>query len=187
MGRIGQSLIMLGQPPYCSLFSVWWADDGLRVRRHGCIVCVCVHAGVSACVYVYIAVHCMRWDKGTAGKKDPTLSHPQPPASRPCLSKLDFILQKQSGMNNSFSSPCFCFFFLSFLFLTFLLHSFLAFLSFLPIFASSSSTKRERSSLSFYPHGKDLLDFVHGSVISAVVCFHHFSWGLILLDVWVHA
>lgn len=49
-----------------------------------------------------------------AGKRDPTLSRsptPPPPASSPCFSKLDFILQKQSGMNNSFSSPYFCFFY----------------------------------------------------------------------------
>lgn len=28
---------------------------------------------------VYISMHCVRWDKGTAGKKDPSLSHPPPP------------------------------------------------------------------------------------------------------------
>ncbi len=76
MGRIGQSLIMLGQPPYCSLFSVCRADDGLRVCWYGCY-CVCVRACV--CVCVYISMHCVRWDKGAAGKKDPSLSHPPPP------------------------------------------------------------------------------------------------------------
>lgn len=58
-------------------------------------------------------------------KGPPLISSCNPPASRLCLSKLDFILQKQSGMNNSFSSPSFCFFCLSFpfsypLFLVFL-------------------------------------------------------------------
>ncbi len=42
---------------------------------------VCVGMGVSVCVCVcvYISMHYVRWDKGTAGKKDPTLSHPPPP------------------------------------------------------------------------------------------------------------
>lgn len=104
MGRIGHSLIMLGQLWHCSLFSVCWADDGLRVPvRVLARACVCIHTH-----------EFLRWDKAMAGKRDPTLSPPlppPPPASSLCLSKLDFILQKQSGMNNSFSSqPSFCFF-----------------------------------------------------------------------------
>lgn len=46
------------------------------------------------------------WEKGPY-----LISSSNPPASSLCLSKLDFILQRQSGMNNSFSSPSFCFFF----------------------------------------------------------------------------
>lgn len=156
MGRIGQSLIMPGQPPYCSLFSVCRADDGRhRVLIWGVLACARV------CVCVYISMRRARWDRATAGKKDPTLSHPPtPPASRLCLSKLDFILQKQSGMNNSFSSPSFCFFLSfiplllpSFSCLSFLLQSFFILclswyfffsnpppflFSFLPPFCSSS-------------------------------------------------
>lgn len=68
MGRIGQSLIMPGQPPYCSLFSVCRADDG---RRRVLVW------GVGACVY--ISMRRARWDRAMAGKKDPTLSHPPTP------------------------------------------------------------------------------------------------------------
>lgn len=118
MGRIGQSLIMPGQPPYCSLFSVCRADDGRRrvlVWGVGACACVCVHKHAPC-----------EMGQGYGREKGPHLiSSSNPPASRLCLSKLDFILQKQSGMNNSFSSPSFCFFCLSFpfsypLFLVFL-------------------------------------------------------------------
>ena len=69
MGRIGQSLIMPGQPPYCSLFSVWRADERLHVRRH---------TYVRVCMQLCTVV---RWDKGAAGKKSPylissTTTHP---------------------------------------------------------------------------------------------------------------
>lgn len=106
------------------------------------------------------------------GKKTPPYLIPHP-TSRLCLSKLDFILQKQSGMNNSFSSPCFCFFFISFLFLAFLLHSFLAFLSFCLSFFLPYPARVKV--LPFCPSAKDLVEFVHGLVISAVVCLHRFS------------
>lgn len=44
MGRIRQSLIMPGQRPYCSLFSVCQADGGLLSVRLLCVhLCVCVH------------------------------------------------------------------------------------------------------------------------------------------------
>lgn len=47
-----------------------------------------------------------------AAKRDPHLisycRRRPPPTSSLGLSKLDFILQKQSGMNNSFSTPSFC-------------------------------------------------------------------------------
>lgn len=75
MGRIGQSLIMLGQPPYCSLFGVCWADDGLRLLVR-VLVCVC------------ISMWCVRWDKAMAGKKDPTLSHPPTPPPPPRLTSM---------------------------------------------------------------------------------------------------
>lgn len=72
---------MPGQPPYCSLFSVCRADDQLRVRWFG-----------SQCVRVYISTHCVRWDKGTAGEKDPPylFLHPQPAPPNPvqCLTSL---------------------------------------------------------------------------------------------------
>lgn len=102
MGRIGHSLIMLGQLPHCSLFSVCWADDGLRVPvRVLARVCVCIHEH-----------EFFKMRQGYGLEKGPYLiSSSNPPASSLCLSKLDFILQKQSGMNNSFSSPSFCFFF----------------------------------------------------------------------------
>lgn len=69
--------------------------------------------------------------QGYGGEKGPPpylLLLPPLPASSLGLSKLDFILQKQSGMNNSFSTPSFCFFSssvlsLSLSFLTFVLHS----------------------------------------------------------------
>lgn len=77
MGRIGQSLIMLGQPPYCSLFSVWWADDGLRVWWYGCIVCEC------ACARVCVHSRAL-YEMGqgySRGKKTPPylIPHPTPP------------------------------------------------------------------------------------------------------------
>lgn len=69
MGRIGHSLIMLGQLPHCSLFSVCWADDGLRVPvRVLARACVCIHKH-----------EFLRWDKAMAGKRDPTLSRPPTP------------------------------------------------------------------------------------------------------------
>lgn len=103
MGRIGQSLIMPGQPPYCSLFSVCRADDG---RRRVLVWGVLARARV--CVHKHAPCE---MGQGYGREKGPHLiSSSNPPASRLCLSKLDFILQKQSGMNNSFSSPSFCFF-----------------------------------------------------------------------------
>lgn len=146
MGRIGQSLIMPGQPPYCSLFSVCRVDDGRRrvlVRGVGARACVCVHKHAP----------CETGQVYGREKGPHLISSSNLPASRLCLSKLDFILQKQSGMNNSFSSPSFCFFRLSFpfsypLFLVFLSCSSLSLsfffppppflFSFLPSFCSSS-------------------------------------------------
>lgn len=115
MGRIGQSLIMPGQPPYCSLFSVCPADDG---RRRVLVWGVLARARV--CVHKHVPCE---MGQAYGREKGPHLiSSSNPPASRLCLSKLDFILQKQSGMNNSFSSPSFCFF-----------------LSFIPLFLPSFS------------------------------------------------
>lgn len=77
MGRIGHSLIMLGQLPHCSLFSVCWADDGLRVPVRGLErACVCIHKHAF-----------LRWDKPMAGKRDPTLSPPPTPPP-PCLKSM---------------------------------------------------------------------------------------------------
>lgn len=75
-------------------------------------VCVAmsVRVYVRACVCVH--KHALRkMGQGYGREKGPHLiSSSSPPASHLCLSKLDFILQKQSGMNNSFSSPSSCFF-----------------------------------------------------------------------------
>lgn len=70
---------MLGQPPYCSLFSVWWADGGLHVRGFAWMMCACVCTQPCA----------MR--DGTRlwqGKKVPTLSHP--PTRHPRIAHVYF-------------------------------------------------------------------------------------------------
>lgn len=150
-------------------------------------VCVGVGVNVCVCVHVYISMHCVRWDKGTAGEKGPPpylilQPHPYPPASRLCLSKLDFILQKQSGMNNSFSSPSFCLFVLSFL-LSYFLFSLCLGISFFRsssvFFFHPSLTPAVRTLFFCFSStlsGKGLVDFVHGWVIFAVdVRFDHLS------------
>lgn len=99
-------------PPCCSL-----VFHGKAMRRRPCVR----------------ARACARRDRSVAGNKGPppylVLCTPLPPnpnptypptvsTSRLCLSKLDFILQRQSGMNNSFCPPSpapFFFFFLFFL------------------------------------------------------------------------
>lgn len=136
MGRIGKSLIMLGQPLYCSLFSVCQADDRLRVCRYGC---------------VYTSMHCVRWDKGTAGKKDPTLSHPPLPRLTSLPLQIGFYITEAVRYEQliflslfffAFSSfhsfSCFvlsCYFFLS------LYPSFFFFPSFLQLLSQPGSVK----------------------------------------------
>lgn len=133
MGRIGQSLIMLGQPPYCSLFSVWRVDEG-GYMRVGIPVVVCEHARV--CTWLCTVQDGTRVLQGKSPHLISSSTSLRP--SRLCLFKLDFILQKQSGMDKSFSSPYFDFFFLSFFPSTyFSLYSFLAFFFFYsPLFPS---------------------------------------------------
>jgi len=130
---------------------------------------ICVGEGAMC---VYITVHCIRWDKGTARQKVPTLSHPTPPRTpHVYASKLDFILQKQSGMNKSFSSPCFGFS----LFHSLLLSPFtLSFL--LPLFLCRQC---ERFCLSFYLGGDGLVyiwDLCSGLLVWSLSCEAEFKW-----------
>lgn len=118
MGRIGHSLIMLGQLPHCSLFSVCWADDGLRVP-------VRVLARARVCIHKH---EFLRWDKAMAGKRDPTLSHPPTPPPQVYASP-NWILYYTSSQvwTTHFPLPLFAFFHLflcapfSFLLLCFIL------------------------------------------------------------------
>lgn len=124
MGRIGQSLIMLGQPLYCSLFGVCWAGDGLRL-----LVRVLVCTWTRACVGM--SMRCVRWDKAMARKKDPTLSHPPTPPPPHVYASPNWILYYRSSQvwTTHFPLLLFCLFFLSFpsltpfSFLTLMLHS----------------------------------------------------------------
>lgn len=140
---------------------------------------LCVSVRAHACVY--IAVHCMRWDKGTAGeKKTPPylIPHPTPPH---VYASPNWILYYRSSQvwTTHFPLPVFAFSLFHFSFL----HS--CFIPFLSFFLPYPARVKVLPFL-FCPSAKDLVEFVHDSVISAVVCLHRFSWGLIRLDVWLH-
>lgn len=119
MGRIGHSLIMLGQLLHCSLFSVCWADDGLRVPvRVLARACVCIHKH-----------EFLRWDKAMAGKRDPTLSRPPtPPRLKSMPLQIGFYITEAVRYEQLIFLPLFLLFFsfvpslsLSFLLLSFIL------------------------------------------------------------------
>lgn len=101
MGRIGHSLIMPGQLPHCSLFSVCWADDGLRVPvRVLARACVCIHKH-----------EFLRWDKAMAGKRDPTLSRPPTPPPQVYASPNWILYYRRSQVwTTHFPLPLFAFF-----------------------------------------------------------------------------
>lgn len=180
MGRIGQSLIMLGQPPYCSLFSVCQADDGLRV---------CVGVGVYRCVRVCEHKHALcKMGQGYGREKDPTLSYPPPPCFTSMPLQIGFYITEAVRYEQliflslflPFLSfiPLFYFlasFFLGLSFFVFLFFLLSLFLSFFPS-ASSSSWKCEHCtfSFSFSSCSTGLVVSVHGWVNSAVdVWFAH--------------
>lgn len=144
---------------------------------------LCVSVRAHACVY--IAVHCMRWDKGTAGEKRPHLiSSPTPPRLTSMPLQIGFYITEAVRYEQLIFLSLFLLF-LYFISLSCIPASFLLGFSFCLSFFLPYPARVKV--LPFCPSAKDLVEFVHGLVISAVVCLHRFSWGLIRLDVWLHA
>lgn len=168
MGRIGQSLIMLGQPPYCSLFSVCRVDDGLRVCWYGCV-----------CAHVCVHKHALcKMGQGYGREKGPHLisSSTTPPPH--VYASPNWILYYRSSQvwTTHFPLPLVAFFFLSFLFFTFLPHSLFAFL---PWYCFLSPCL----SLSFFALLSFLLPLPHPGTVNTVI---YFLWVLSFLVDSVH-
>lgn len=152
-----------------------------------------VRVWMSVCVCVHNRALCKMGQGYSRGKKRPPpylILHP--PASRLCLSKLDFILQKQSGMNNSFSSPCFLLFrsfiplsdfFASLSFGILYIYSFIficfpyLFLLF-STFLSSLLSKVERCSFFFFVNSMDFVNQgeIYSKWIFCLMTFLHDSF-----------
>lgn len=122
MGRIGQSLIMLGQPPYCSLFSVWWVDE----EGYMCVGVAGMCANVHECVHGCAP---RKMGQGYCREKVPTLSHPPPPCAPHVYASSNWILYYRSSQvwTSHFPLPILTFSFFLSLYVLFSLYSFLAF------------------------------------------------------------
>lgn len=79
MGRIGQSLIMLGQPPYCSLFSVCQADGQTACVLVWVLMCMCMCMCMRVCVCIH--KHARDGTRVPHGKRTPPylVLPPHPP------------------------------------------------------------------------------------------------------------